>query len=736
MTAGEDRRRGLGAVDLAGLAPRREINALEIRAPVDTAISACTSVGGGRGASAGAAEIAGATWGRTGRCANIASPVSERAPSPSDPVRRRSRIAQLVFLACAIAAVVTGAVLAVQRSWMCDDAFITFRYADNLVGGHGLVFNAGERVEGFTNLLWTLWIALGLRVGVSAETWAAVWGIACFAATLALLAHRGWSIARASRIAWPLPAAAALAAIHHEWTVFATSGLETSAFTLLAFAGYLLVCPAGDRDGVSSGARDADPIDPASGPDEHPVDPSRALRDEHPVDRSGEPRDEHPIDPSRGARSVDPIDLLRVSADRNPTVLRLATVLARIGRWIHGGQAARTAGMRRLALAGLVFALASLTRPDGVLFAAVCGAWLLAGRDVRGALAFAAGFAALWLPATIWRIAYYGDVFPNTYYAKSAAIAWWSQGAYYAWIYVARYWPLALALPCLAFVRPRRPIALELALAVVYTLYVMRVGGDFMFGRLLVPVAPFLLIALERGLGALLGRRPVLRAAAIAGLGAVLVVMPSAVDHHQRPRGIADERDAYMVVLAGWAQRAEDNGAALAALFDGLPISVCFFGAQARLVYRSRVATAIECETGLTDAVIAHQELRQRGRIGHEKHAQLSYLVDRHVDFVLTRDWANEVLHLDDQLPDAPIELGRIRGRVITWDPTIMAALAERGVRIPNVPEMIDRYLERLADLPLATVRRDWERFQRLYFARVDDPGREMPFRARLAEGR
>ncbi|TMQ15146.1 MAG: hypothetical protein E6J91_13820 [Deltaproteobacteria bacterium] len=134
--------------------------------------------------------------------------------------------------------------------------------------------------------------------------------------------------------------------------------------------------------------------------------------------------------------------------------------------------------------------------------------------------------------------------------------------------------------------------------------------------------------------------------------------------------------------------------------------------------------------------MIAHQELRERGRVGHEKHAQLSYLVARHVDFVLTRDWANEVLHLDDQLPDAPIELGRIRGRVITWDPTIMAALAERGVRIPNVPEMIDRYLERLADLPLATVRRDWERFQRLYFARVDDPGREMPFRARLAEGR
>jgi hypothetical protein len=379
-----------------------------------------------------------------------------------------------------------------------------------------------------------------------------------------------------------------------------------------------------------------------------------------------------------------------------------------------------------------VLALASLTRPDGVLFAAVCGVWLLAGRDLRGALALAGGFAALWLPATIWRIAYYGDVFPNTYYAKSAAIAWWSQGAYYARIYAARYWPLLLAVPCAALVRPRRPVALALALAAVYTLYVMRVGGDFMFGRLLVPVTPFLLLVVERGVCALLGTRPIVRAGAIATLGVALVVTPSAVDRHQRPRGIADERDAYMVVLAGWAERADSNGAALAALFDGLPISVCFFGAQARLVYRSRVATAIECETGLTDAVIAHQPLAARGRIGHEKHARLPYLLARHVDLVLTRDWANEVLHLDDQLPDVPIELGRIRGRVITWDPVIMAGLAARGVRVPDVPAQIDRYLAAMASLPDEVVRRDRERFRRLYFDRVPDPARAAAFRARL----
>ncbi|HET8868948.1 MAG TPA: hypothetical protein VFM48_00750 [Aquabacterium sp.] len=37
-----------------------------------------------------------------------------------------------------------------------DDAFISYRYALNLIQGHGLVFNPGDRVEGYTNLLYTL----------------------------------------------------------------------------------------------------------------------------------------------------------------------------------------------------------------------------------------------------------------------------------------------------------------------------------------------------------------------------------------------------------------------------------------------------------------------------------------------------------------------------------------------------------------------------------------------------
>ena len=40
--------------------------------------------------------------------------------------------------------------------FLTDDAFISFRYVRNLLEGHGLVFNPGEYVEGYTNFLWIL----------------------------------------------------------------------------------------------------------------------------------------------------------------------------------------------------------------------------------------------------------------------------------------------------------------------------------------------------------------------------------------------------------------------------------------------------------------------------------------------------------------------------------------------------------------------------------------------------
>lgn len=42
------------------------------------------------------------------------------------------------------------------HAWGSDDAYISYRYARNLAEGHGLVFNPGERVEGYSNFLYVL----------------------------------------------------------------------------------------------------------------------------------------------------------------------------------------------------------------------------------------------------------------------------------------------------------------------------------------------------------------------------------------------------------------------------------------------------------------------------------------------------------------------------------------------------------------------------------------------------
>ena len=98
-------------------------------------------------------------------------------------------------------ALILLSVLALGRAtadaWLCDDSFISLRYADHLVEGLGLVYNAGEYVEGYTNLLWTLALAGAAKVGVSPVATARYLGVFCYAALSALLAY--WSWCRSSR---------------------------------------------------------------------------------------------------------------------------------------------------------------------------------------------------------------------------------------------------------------------------------------------------------------------------------------------------------------------------------------------------------------------------------------------------------------------------------------------------------------------------------------------------------
>ncbi len=55
-----------------------------------------------------------------------------------------------------LGAVMLAAHLLSFRAAAVDDAYVSYRYARNLARGAGLVYNAGERVEGYSNFLWTV----------------------------------------------------------------------------------------------------------------------------------------------------------------------------------------------------------------------------------------------------------------------------------------------------------------------------------------------------------------------------------------------------------------------------------------------------------------------------------------------------------------------------------------------------------------------------------------------------
>ncbi len=71
----------------------------------------------------------------------------------------------LTILLPLIPALLIYALLVHIHNFTQDDAYISFRYVANYLHGHGLVYNAGERVEGFTNFGWVIyslfWGSLG-----------------------------------------------------------------------------------------------------------------------------------------------------------------------------------------------------------------------------------------------------------------------------------------------------------------------------------------------------------------------------------------------------------------------------------------------------------------------------------------------------------------------------------------------------------------------------------------------
>ncbi|MCS5480527.1 hypothetical protein NYP18_12775 [Corynebacterium sp. YIM 101645] len=381
-----------------------------------------------------------------------------------------------------------------QRRWMSDDGLIVLRTVRNLLAGNGPVFNAGERVEANTSTLWQYLIYLVALVTDARLEIIAMWLALIF--TTVALGLAAWGTARLYRhrpTLLLLPAGGLVYLALPPARDFATSGLEWG-LSLLWIAGLWCLLVAW------------------------------AIRE------------------------------------------------GKAGRHHAGGPSEKTTYWLAF-WAGLSW----LVRPELALYGGLTGlliifaatSWRQRGLILAAALPVPAGYQ-------IFRMGYYGLLTPHTAVAKSAGDAEWAGGWEYLRDLVDPYW-LWLALAVVIVLgavtlwrfstphgepvvvtgrgRLRTPVAvtcLILLAGTIHLLYVLRVGGDFMHGRmlllplfaLLLPLAVVPLVDLRRiaprfDLPAALG----LAVLAWWGVSTVITGHPVDWETDYEELGIVDERD-------------------------------------------------------------------------------------------------------------------------------------------------------------------------------------------------
>ena len=137
-------------------------------------------------------------------------------------------------------------VVIVDGTWvfcLFDDAMISMRYARHLSEGHGLVWNPGEvpPIEGYSNFLWTLCMALFHRLGLP-DTWVS---LPVMLAGTGLLAGTAWNVGRITRTLtddpWMVPLVVGLTAWYFPLMFWTLRGMEVGLLAYLISGAVYLV---------------------------------------------------------------------------------------------------------------------------------------------------------------------------------------------------------------------------------------------------------------------------------------------------------------------------------------------------------------------------------------------------------------------------------------------------------------------------------------------------------------
>ncbi|WP_426573118.1 hypothetical protein [Aquihabitans sp. McL0605] len=139
-------------------------------------------------------------------------------------------------VAAGLVAVASGLVV---RGFTCDDAAITYRFAEQAAAGHplGTVTAGDPLVSGFSNPTWTLALAALARLGLPVAGSAKALGIVCFALTAVLATRLIGRLTEHRAAAW----AGCLVGASSTLALWSVSGLENSLVALLVVATALLL---------------------------------------------------------------------------------------------------------------------------------------------------------------------------------------------------------------------------------------------------------------------------------------------------------------------------------------------------------------------------------------------------------------------------------------------------------------------------------------------------------------
>jgi arabinofuranosyltransferase len=352
---------------------------------------------------------------------------------------------------------------------------------------------------------------------------------------------------------------------------------------------------------------------------------------------------------------------------------------------------------RAMVRVAIALALAAMTRPEGLLVAAVIGAvrltsLVIARRWITRRDLVAAGlFVAIWAPWFAWRWHYYGYKFPNTYYVKADG-AWTdpkfaaqmaATGRYYLWNWLTQtrlIWGLPLVVLGIATAKPRTPrftLAFTCALlAVVYLIYAASVGGDFMgLHRFIMPVFVAVAVLAVLGmewLGSKLKYAPIWIPVLLGGFAATQfqLTYDSTISCANRNCSNDHGIDSPNFLMVYTEDRAA-IGRATEACFQ--PDDFSIVGGAGAQPYYGRMR-AIDV-FGLVSEKIAHESPRSNPRPGHTKWGSDAILETYDPDFI----FSCYQIHRGPISPPLPCNTGFWLAKGFEQVTMLIPDLAERG---------------------------------------------------------